>query len=215
MTRVCCGDNDVRLLHPRFLRVLCFSCFSTSSSSSSSSSSSLSSSSSSSSSLSLSWWASKEEETYRRAIEQEKVVYKDSFETLRILKPEIEHIRKILEKGRASMQSQFDQWFNSLHSRSYHTHSPIHPPGVFSDRMGCSAGMALFSPRTRTVARTLDRLPGPPTEENPRHCEGLIVKRSQQVQVDLIPLRALALYCSWRCYHIAHTRPVSHIASLT
>ena len=31
----------------------------------------------------------------RRAIEQEKVVYKDGFERLRILKPEIEYVRKV------------------------------------------------------------------------------------------------------------------------
>lgn len=60
---------------------------------------------------------SPEEQTYRRAIEQEKAVYKESFERLRILKPEIEHIRKILEKGRVNIQNQFDQWYNNLHSR--------------------------------------------------------------------------------------------------
>ncbi len=37
----------------------------------------------------------KEEENHRRAIEQEKIIYKDSFERLRVLKPEIEHIRKV------------------------------------------------------------------------------------------------------------------------
>jgi hypothetical protein len=58
-----------------------------------------------------------EEETYRRAIEQEKAVYKESFEALRVLKPEIEHVRKLLEKSRATMQNQFDQWFNSLYNR--------------------------------------------------------------------------------------------------
>jgi hypothetical protein len=36
-----------------------------------------------------------EEHTHRRAIEQEKTVYRESFERLRILKPEIEHIRKV------------------------------------------------------------------------------------------------------------------------
>ena len=36
-----------------------------------------------------------EELTYRRAIEQEKIVYKDSLERLKVLKPEIEHIRKV------------------------------------------------------------------------------------------------------------------------
>lgn len=38
---------------------------------------------------------SPEEQTHRRAIEQEKVVYKDSFERLRVLKPEIEHVKKV------------------------------------------------------------------------------------------------------------------------
>jgi kinesin family protein 6/9 len=38
---------------------------------------------------------SPEEKTYRRAIEQEKDIYKESFEKLRYLKPEIEHIRKV------------------------------------------------------------------------------------------------------------------------
>lgn len=36
-----------------------------------------------------------EEVTYRRAIDQEKVVYKESFDRLRVLKPEIENIRKV------------------------------------------------------------------------------------------------------------------------
>ena len=60
---------------------------------------------------------SQEEATHRRAIEEEKVVYKTSFDALRILKPEIEHIRKILEKGRATLQSHFDQWFDALFKR--------------------------------------------------------------------------------------------------
>jgi kinesin family protein 6/9 len=58
-----------------------------------------------------------EEQSHRRAIEQEKVVYKESFERLRVLKPEIEHVRKILEKSRGTLQAQFDQWYNNLHAR--------------------------------------------------------------------------------------------------
>ena len=34
-----------------------------------------------------------------------------------VLKPEIEHIRKILEKGRSNLQSQFDSWYHSLLGR--------------------------------------------------------------------------------------------------
>jgi hypothetical protein len=56
--------------------------------------------------------------SYRRAIEQEKVVYKDSFEQLRSLKPEIEHIKKMMEKCRFQMQQQFDQWYSNLHART-------------------------------------------------------------------------------------------------
>ncbi len=33
--------------------------------------------------------------SYRRAIEQEKTIYKESFDKLKVLKPEIEHIRKV------------------------------------------------------------------------------------------------------------------------
>jgi kinesin family member 6/9 len=61
--------------------------------------------------------ADKEEESYRRAIEQEKTVFKDSFEKLRTLKPEIEHVRKLLEKCRNNLQVQFDQWYNNVLSR--------------------------------------------------------------------------------------------------
>ena len=58
-----------------------------------------------------------EEETYRRAIDQEKDVYKENFESLRVLKSEIEHLRKILEKTRVTLLAQFDRWFNALHHR--------------------------------------------------------------------------------------------------
>ncbi|RYG59854.1 hypothetical protein EON64_19815, partial [archaeon] len=61
---------------------------------------------------------SSEEQTYRRAIEQEKAVYQESFDKLRVLKPEIEHIRKLLEKCRLNLQSQFDQWFATLHTKT-------------------------------------------------------------------------------------------------
>ncbi len=38
---------------------------------------------------------STEEESYRRAIEQEKKIYTDSVTRLKELKPQIEHIRKV------------------------------------------------------------------------------------------------------------------------
>lgn len=59
----------------------------------------------------------KEEESYRRAIEQEKTVFKESFEKLRTLRPEIEHVRSFLEKCRGKLQAQFDQWYNNVLSR--------------------------------------------------------------------------------------------------
>ena len=91
---------------------------------------------------------SPEEQTHRRAIEQEKVVYKESFERLRILKPEIEHVKKVLEKCRANMQSQFDQWYSNLHSRGFDT---------FPSNNGHhkSASVESDSPRSKAQAQSL------------------------------------------------------------
>lgn len=59
-----------------------------------------------------------EELSYRRAIEQEKEVYKDAIERLKVLKPEIEMLRKMIEKSRATLDAQFNQWYEALHRRS-------------------------------------------------------------------------------------------------
>ena len=53
----------------------------------------------------------------RRSIETEKNVYKDSFEQLRVLKPKIEHIKKVIEKCRVTLLSQYDQWYAFLNLR--------------------------------------------------------------------------------------------------
>ena len=78
---------------------------------------------------------SPEEQTYRRAIEQEKAVYKEGFERLRVLKPEIEHVRKIMEKCRLAMQGQFDQWYSNLHARGGMV-------GAFSGLAGAHGGVS-------------------------------------------------------------------------
>lgn len=59
-----------------------------------------------------------EEVSYRRAIEQEKDVYKDAIDKLKTLKPEIEMLRKMIEKTRATIETQFNQWYDSLHRRT-------------------------------------------------------------------------------------------------
>ncbi|CAM9722589.1 unnamed protein product [Ectocarpus sp. 13 AM-2016] len=52
-----------------------------------------------------------EEETKcKAAMEVEKRVYKGSFQELRELKSEIEHIQRLLEKGRSKMQADFQAW---------------------------------------------------------------------------------------------------------
>lgn len=58
------------------------------------------------------------ENSHRRAIEIEKKSYQESCDRLRVLKPEIEHIRKLLEKCQLNMQTQFDQWYSQLHTKS-------------------------------------------------------------------------------------------------
>ena len=44
-------------------------------------------------------------------------MYKDSFEQLRVLKPKIEHIKKVIEKCRVTLLSQYDQWYAFLNLR--------------------------------------------------------------------------------------------------
>jgi len=94
---------------------------------------------------------SPEEQTYRRAIEQEKAVYKESFERLRVLKPEIEHIRKILEKGRLSIQNQFDQWYNNLHTRENLMASTSAHESFYKEASSLSSSSAYTSEESMTT----------------------------------------------------------------
>lgn len=97
---------------------------------------------------------SQEEKSYRRAIEQEKCVYKESFERLRVLKPEIEHVRRIMEKSRASVQNQFDEWYNNLHSRGidafeYHLATQVADAADFDPRRSVDKAEAKDYPGQR------------------------------------------------------------------
>ncbi|CAM9288030.1 unnamed protein product [Laminaria digitata] len=74
-----------------------------------------------------------EEAKCKAAIEVEKKVYKGSFQELRELKSEIEHIQRLLEKGRTKMQADFQVWYEPLMEdsaekrlgeRKSSTHSP-------------------------------------------------------------------------------------------
>jgi kinesin family member 6/9 len=58
--------------------------------------------------------ADADEAKYKLAIEEEKRVYKDSFQELRELKTEIENIQKLLEKARCRMQADFEAWYEPL-----------------------------------------------------------------------------------------------------
>jgi hypothetical protein len=55
---------------------------------------------------------SPEEATHRRAIEQEKTVYRESFDKLRVLKPEIEHIRKVEWANFLNTDQCMDGWMD-------------------------------------------------------------------------------------------------------
>lgn len=59
-----------------------------------------------------------QELSYRRAIEQEKAVYKDAIESIKTLKPEIEHVKKLLARTTHMLKTQHDAWFEALHVRS-------------------------------------------------------------------------------------------------
>lgn len=57
---------------------------------------------------------SAEEEKSKQAIETEKTQYKEAFEQLRGMKTEIETIQRMLEVGRARLQSDFDSWYDQV-----------------------------------------------------------------------------------------------------
>ena len=57
---------------------------------------------------------SDEEREHKAAIEGEKATYNVTFAALRELKKEIEHIQRLLEKGRAKLQADFDQWYDAV-----------------------------------------------------------------------------------------------------
>ena len=55
-----------------------------------------------------------EEDRIRHAIEGEKVVYRDSYEALKGLKHEIEHIQMMLNRSRQQVQRDFEQWLSVM-----------------------------------------------------------------------------------------------------
>jgi len=55
-----------------------------------------------------------EEEKAKGAIEKEKVSYRDSFNQLRDMKKEIEHLQMLLEQSRTKLQADFEKWLESM-----------------------------------------------------------------------------------------------------
>lgn len=55
-----------------------------------------------------------EERIHCDAIEREKKSYKDTLERLRELKGSIEHLQRLVEKGRLKLQSDFDKWYHQM-----------------------------------------------------------------------------------------------------
>lgn len=67
-----------------------------------------------------------EEEQYKGTIEAEKERYKRSFNRLKELKTEIEHLQLMLEQSRKRLQKDFDGWFLLLERQG---HGAPQPPG--------------------------------------------------------------------------------------
>lgn len=54
------------------------------------------------------------EEDLKRQLEQEKSSYRESFNSLRDLKAEIEHLQKLLEGSRKKLQADFEEWLKMV-----------------------------------------------------------------------------------------------------
>ena len=53
-----------------------------------------------------------------QVIEENKKAYEQGFQRLRELKSEIEHIKRLVEKGRVALQKDFDIWYDKMYSIS-------------------------------------------------------------------------------------------------
>mmetsp|Transcript_12933 Transcript_12933/g.18452 ORF Transcript_12933/g.18452 Transcript_12933/m.18452 type:complete len:176 (+) Transcript_12933:200-727(+) len=59
-----------------------------------------------------------EEMKHRSEIVQYKTTYNQSFQKLRVLKSDIEHIQHLIEKSRKKMQKDFDTWYEEMWSHT-------------------------------------------------------------------------------------------------
>jgi kinesin family protein 6/9 len=64
--------------------------------------------------LSFFFAAGPDEARLRSDLDRQKAAYKESFQRLRDLKGEIEHIQRLLEAGRLKMQADFESWFSAV-----------------------------------------------------------------------------------------------------
>ena len=91
---------------------------------------------------------SSEEMEYRKSIESEKETYKEGFDKLRQLKATIEHMQKLLEKGKKTMQADFDVWYREMCAEpqvisKVATHIPVRGCDAARDSMPLPAGVQL------------------------------------------------------------------------
>eukprot|EP00058_Branchiostoma_floridae_P019076 XP_002604565.1 hypothetical protein BRAFLDRAFT_122350 [Branchiostoma floridae] len=72
-----------------------------------------------------------EEQHLRQQMEDEKASYKVTFNRLRVLKTEIEHLQHLLEKARLQMQKDFELWWAEQTVNAHTPKPPQEPPAAW------------------------------------------------------------------------------------
>jgi len=102
----------------------------------------------------------KRKQKKNKQLNLEKQVYKSSFDQLRKLKTEIETIQKMLEVGRARLQSDFDAWYDhvlkSTTRRSSTSGAKISPRAAWTSIAPTTAPSKTDSSVCSTVSSSTD-----------------------------------------------------------
>ncbi|CBN76877.1 conserved unknown protein [Ectocarpus siliculosus] len=118
-----------------------------------------------------------EEETKcKAAIEVEKRVYKGSFQELRELKSEIEHIQRLLEKGRSKMQADFQAWYEPLAC------SVEEEDGAVASEGNCALGEGGTKPKAQSFGGGDDKPRGAHHHAPQGHRQAVVGKTTRERQ---------------------------------
>ncbi|XP_066282869.1 kinesin-like protein KIF6 [Branchiostoma lanceolatum] len=108
-----------------------------------------------------------EEQHLRQQMEDEKASYKVTFNRLRVLKTEIEHLQHLLEKARLQMQKDFELWWAEQTVNAHAPKPPQEPPAAWKTPPISPINAPHHHPPSRKMAANFSM--HPPQDPGPAH----------------------------------------------